>query len=169
MCSMVVLDQLPMVCTNLEGGCLLPDEFLIHPPPSVTPALVKSKIHPASYMLWDKLYEHLVKIVKYNIMLSHEVRTRMRFQTVRTYYVTIYVHVLVSKSHFRVKVIEHIVACQTHHVSMFCILILLGLHVFGWGWSWSVCWGDGFCWRPRSLACDNIFTRAMLRKIKDIW
>ncbi len=71
---MVVLDQLPMVCTNLEGGCLLPDEFLIHPPPSVTPALVKSKIHPASYMLWDKLYEHLVKIVKYNIMLSHEVR-----------------------------------------------------------------------------------------------
>ena len=73
--SMVVLDQLPLVCANCEGSCLLQDEFLFNPPVTLTSNLVRSKVHPTSQTLWDKLSEHFAKIIKYNIMRANEVAT----------------------------------------------------------------------------------------------
>ena len=73
--SMVVLDQLPLVCLNCEGGCLLQDDFLFNPPVTLTSNLVRAKVHLTSTTLWDKLYEHFAKIIKYNIMRPNEVAT----------------------------------------------------------------------------------------------
>ena len=73
--SMVVLDQLPLVVLNCEGSCLLRDDFLNNPPTTITPNLIRTKVHLTSQTLWDKIYEHLVKVIKYNIMNASEAST----------------------------------------------------------------------------------------------
>ena len=73
--SMVILDQLPLVVLNCEGGCLLQDDFLCNPPVTITPNLIRTKVHLTSQTLWDKIYEHLVKVIKYNIMNVSEAAT----------------------------------------------------------------------------------------------
>ena len=70
--SMVILDQLPLVVLNCEGGCLLQNDFLFNPPVTITPNLIRTKVHLTSQTLWDKIYEHLVKVIKYNIMNASE-------------------------------------------------------------------------------------------------
>ena len=73
--SMVILDQLPLVVLNCEGGCLLQDDFLLSLPTTITPNLIRAKVHLTSQILWDKIYEHLVKVIKYNIMNASEAAT----------------------------------------------------------------------------------------------
>ena len=70
--SGVVLDQLPLVSAACEGGALLPDALLTTPPGDATANAIKARVHPASRTLWEKLYEHLVLMVRHDVMRAQD-------------------------------------------------------------------------------------------------
>ena len=71
--SMVALEQLPLVVQNCMGGSLLPDSYLYTPYPDTDYDSIRSNIHPTSIRFWDRLCEHFVALVRFNIMNCHEV------------------------------------------------------------------------------------------------
>lgn len=71
--SMIILDQLPLFCAHLEGSCLIPDDFLSSAPESVTVILVKAKVAAGAKLLWEKLHDHFVQMMKYGIMQAGEI------------------------------------------------------------------------------------------------
>ena len=75
--SMVIMEQLPLVVSNCENGCLLPDKLLYSFSPSgVTEDYVSSQVHPANRDLWNNLYEHFVLLIRFRSMARGTIADR---------------------------------------------------------------------------------------------
>ncbi|KAK2148770.1 hypothetical protein LSH36_484g04103 [Paralvinella palmiformis] len=66
--SMVVIDQLPLLVSSCEDGCLLPDNIICQPSPIATQDSVRLSVHLTSRAFWDHLCEHFVCLLRHNAM-----------------------------------------------------------------------------------------------------
>lgn len=71
--AMVALEQLPMLVYNCEGGSLLPDSYLYKPYLDPDYDAIRNNIHPTSMGFWDRLCQHFVALIKFNIMNAEEI------------------------------------------------------------------------------------------------